>query len=306
MKGESKFMNKTALVVMAAGIGSRFGGGIKQLEPVGPNGEILMDYSIKDALDAGFDRVIFIIRKDLEAEFKKLIGKRIEKMADIAYAFQELEDLPENFKGRFLNRTKPWGTGQAVLSLRGMINEPFAVINADDYYGKEAFVKLHGYLSEKMDVKAEHLDLCMAGFTLSNTLSENGGVTRGVCRISENGKLLSVQETYELKKSNNMIQGFAVENGIRKPVMVDPGVCVSMNMWGLPPSFIGKLEEGFSRFLSELLPDDRSSEYLLPQIIDRFLKEDKADVEVLMSGDKWFGMTYKEDVEIVKKALANL
>ena len=190
-------MKKTALVVMAAGIGSRFGGGIKQLEPVGPNGEIIMDYSIYDAMEAGFNKVVFIIRKDLEKDFKEIIGNRIEKLIEVEYAFQELDNLPEGFE-KPEGRTKPWGTGQAVLSCKGLIKEPFAVINADDYYGKEAFVKVHDYLVEEHEA-TDKFDFCMAGFILGNTLSDNGAVARGICQV-ENGYLTDVVETGGIEK----------------------------------------------------------------------------------------------------------
>lgn len=186
-------MKKTALVIMAAGIGSRFGKGIKQLEPVGPNGEIIMDYSIHDALEAGFNKVVFIIRKDLEKDFKEVIGNRISKITEVEYAFQELDDLPAGF-AKPEGRTKPWGTGQAVLACKGLVKEPFAVINADDYYGKDPFVKLHDYLVQEHDVD-EVMPISMAGFVLGNTLSDNGGVTRGVCVVDENGNLTGVNET---------------------------------------------------------------------------------------------------------------
>ena len=202
-------MKETSLVIMAAGIGSRFGGGIKQLEPVGPGGEIIMDYSIHDALEAGFNDIIFIIRKDLEKDFKEIIGKRIEKIAPVSYAFQELSDLPEGYSVPE-GRKKPWGTGQAVLSAKDLIRKPFLVINADDYYGKEAFRTIHDYLVNTMDTEQarEPYDICMAGFILANTLSENGGVTRGVCRVGENGILESVTETYQIEKKRRELIGF--------------------------------------------------------------------------------------------------
>ena len=186
-------MKDTTLVIMAAGIGSRFGGGIKQLEPVGPAGEIIMDYSIHDALEAGFNKIVFIIRKDLEKDFKEIIGRRIEKIADVSYAFQELDDLPEGFT-KPADRTKPWGTGQAILCCKGLLNDPFIVINADDYYGKEAFVKIHDYLVNWAPVPGK-FNFCMAGFILGNTLSDNGGVTRGVCKIDQKYQIVDVYET---------------------------------------------------------------------------------------------------------------
>ena len=186
-------MKDTTLVIMAAGIGSRFGGGIKQLEPVGPGGEIIMDYSIYDALQAGFNKIVFIIRKDLENDFKEVIGNRIEKVAHVEYAFQELDDLPKGFV-KPADRKKPWGTGQAVLSIRGLVDGPFLVINADDYYGKQGFKKIHDYMVSEMKEETEVYDLCMGGFMLANTLSENGGVTRGVCQVSGNGYLEAVKD----------------------------------------------------------------------------------------------------------------
>ena len=287
-------MKKTALVVMAAGIGSRFGGGIKQLEPVGPSGEIIMDYSIHDALEAGFNKVVFIIRKDLEKDFREIIGNRIEKLTEVAYAFQEVENLPGGFKNPE-GRTKPWGTGQAVLSCKGLLNEPFVVINADDYYGKEAFKKVHDYLVQDRPSNGI-FDFCMAGFILGNTLSDNGAVTRGICKV-ENGYLTDVVETSGIEKLPD--GGAAVPGADGKLVPVDAKSYVSMNMWGLMPEFFGILDEGFTEFLAGLSEDDLKSEYLLPTIIGGLLAEQKVSVKVLKSHDKWFGVTYKEDKESV-------
>lgn len=301
-------MTKTTLAIMAAGIGSRFGGGIKQLTPVGLGGEIIIDYSIYDAIEAGFDEVLFIIRHDLEKDFKEIIGNRIAKIIPTKYAFQELSDLPEGFVPPE-GRTKPWGTGQAVLAAKGLVDNPFAVINADDFYGKEAFVKLHGYLSahakkdEKKAVCKPFYDICMAGFILNNTLSENGGVTRGVCEVDGQGNLVKVTETYEIQKVNGVM---TAQDDCGRPVSVSENQHVSMNMWGLQPDFFEELETGFRRFLSEQKPEDLKSEYLLPRIIDQLLQEKRASVKVLETKDKWFGVTYQEDKPGVIEAIHKL
>ena len=258
---------KTTLAIMAAGIGSRFGGGIKQLEPVGPNGEIIMDYSIKDALEAGFDRIVFIIRKDLEKDFKEVIGNRIEKIADVAYAYQELDDLPGGFT-KPADRTKPWGTGQAILACKDIIHEPFAVINADDYYGKEGFVKLHDYLVSQPEKTAD-FQFCMVGFILGNTLSDNGAVTRGVCVLDDAGNLVDVNETSNIEKIDGK-PGVRGEDGQIR--WLDPDSHVSMNMWGLTPDFMEYLEKGFIDFLKNLPEGEIKKEYLLPTIIGDMLQ----------------------------------
>ena len=294
-------MKKTTLVVMAAGIGSRFGGGIKQLEPVGPNGEIIMDYSIHDAMEAGFNKVVFIIRKDLEKDFREIIGNRIEKLIEVEYAFQELDNLPEGFR-KPEGRTKPWGTGQAVLSCKGIVKEPFAVINADDYYGKEAFVRVHDYLVEDHEDTGK-FDFCMAGFILGNTLSDNGAVTRGVCKV-ENGYLTDVVETGGIEKLPDGGAGVPGPDG--KLVPIDAKGYVSMNMWGLTPDFLDEVEKGFKEFLQGLKPGDIKAEYLLPSIIGGLLKEGRATVKVLESEDKWYGVTYKEDKPVVVAAVQAL
>lgn len=293
---------KTTLVIMAAGIGSRFGGGIKQLEPVGPGGEIIMDYSIHDALEAGFEKVVFIIRKDLEKDFKEVIGNRIERIAEVAYAYQELADLPEGFtlpEGR----TKPWGTGQAVLSIKGLVDGPFAVINSDDYYGKECFKNMHRYMTEEMDTERKIYDICMSGFILANTLSENGTVTRGVCQENPDGTLKEVAETYQIRMTPEGLAG-ADESGAR--IALDASQPVSMNMWGLPVSFLDELERGFPEFLASVPDGDIKKEYLLPRIIDKLIKSGQATVKILNTLDKWFGVTYKEDKEQVVNAIRGL
>lgn len=293
-------MKKTALVIMAAGIGSRFGKGIKQLEPVGPNGELIMDYSIHDALKAGFDKIVFIIRKDLEQEFKERIGNRVEKIAPVEYVYQELDALPEGF-ALPEGRKKPWGTGQAVWACRNVVKEPFAVINADDYYGKEAFEKLHGYLAGLKE--DQPFDFCMAGFLLANTLSDSGPVTRGVCR-AEDGKLLGVSETYQVKRGEDgKIHGADKEGS---PVELALDSRVSMNMWGLTPEIFGELEKGFAGFLSRLKKEDVKSEYLLPEVIDGMIQTGAARVQVLETCGQWFGMTYQEDCQAVREAFGRL
>ena len=296
-------MKETALVIMAAGIGSRFGGGIKQLEPVGPGGEIIMDYSIYDALKAGFDKIVFIIRKDLEKDFREVIGNRIEKVAKVEYAFQELEDLPAGFSVPE-GRKNPWGTGQAVLSAKNLIDGPFLVINADDYYGKEGFQKIHDYMVEEMKEDSGVYDMCMGGFILRNTLSDNGTVTRGVCQLNGDGTLKDVTETYEIRMGADGTMQAQNEQG--EPVSVDPDQHVSMNMWGLPAAFMDELEKGFPEFLSGLKDGDIKSEYLLPKIIDKLVKAGRAKVTVLETRDKWFGVTYKEDKETVVAAIRKL
>lgn len=295
-------MKKTSLVIMAAGIGSRFGGGIKQLEPVGPNGEIIMDYSIHDALEAGFDKIVFIIRKDLEKDFKEIIGNRIEKIAPVEYAFQEMDDLPEGFSVPE-GRKKPWGTGQAILAARNVVHEPFLVINADDYYGKEGFKKIHDYMVNEMDENGDVYDMCMAGFVLANTLSANGGVTRGVCTVDENGYLEKVTETYNIYLDR---VGMHASSHDGQAVLVKPDQPVSMNMFGLPAAFIKELEKGFPKFLSNVPEGDLKAEYLLPMIIDQCIREKKASVRVLDTPDKWFGVTYKEDKPAVVAAIRKL
>ncbi len=293
-------MKKTTLVVMAAGIGSRFGGGIKQLEPVGPSGEIIIDYSIHDAMEAGFDKVVFIIRKDLERDFREVIGDRMERRVETAYAFQELDDLPEGF-AKPEGRTKPWGTGQAILCCKDLVKEPFAVINADDYYGKEAFVKVHDFLAQER-TQGERMEFCMAGFLLGNTLSENGGVTRGICSVDGKQHLTRVTETKNIVKTE---QGAAVksEDGTLTPV--DARCPVSMNMWGLTPEIFPVLESGFRDFLSGL-SDRTKGEYLIPTIMDGLIQEKRANVTVLESSDRWFGVTYKEDKPAVIRSFREL
>lgn len=303
-------MRNTTLLIMAAGIGSRFGGGIKQLEPVGFNDEIIMDYSIHDAIQAGFNKIIFVIRKDIEEDFKERIGNRVETIAqkmhvEIGYVFQDIHDIPTGFSFPS-ERTKPWGTGQAVLAAKELIHEPFAVINADDYYGKEAFQKLHDWLI--MD--HEDTAYAMAGFILKNTLSDNGGVTRGVCKVEEgHTHVIDVVETSNIVK--------VVEDGVLKAktndTELDINSYVSMNFWGFPakegqdPAFLDVLEKHFITFFKEdVVNNPLKAEYLLPTLIGSLLRENKCTVKVLETHDKWFGVTYKEDKPEVVKSFKKL
>lgn len=294
-------MKSTTLVIMAAGMGSRFGGGIKQLEPMGPNGEIIMDYSIYDAIQAGFNKVVFVTRKDLLETFKEVIGNRIEKVIPVEYALQEIEDIPEGVSVP-AGRTKPWGTGQAILACKGIVTDPFVVINADDYYGKEAYKLIHDYLVEDHSSDRQ-FSFCMAGFILGNTLSDNGGVTRGICIVNEEGNLIGVKETSGIVKTAS---GAACDDGNGNQEECDINSHVSMNMWGFTPDFLDELESGFKKFLSNLKQDDVKSEYLLPMIVDGLIKENRADVSVLETRDKWFGVTYKEDKPVVVESIRKL
>lgn len=293
-------MNKTALVIMAAGMGSRYGGGIKQLEKVGPSGEIIMDYSIYDAKAAGFDKVVFITRKDLEKDFREIIGNRVERQIETEYAFQKLNNLPAGFSCPE-GRTKPWGTGQAVLSCLGKVKEPFAIVNADDYYGREAFIKVHDFLA-RADVSKKD-EYCMAGFILGNTLSDNGVVTRGICHVDGQGYLKDVEETFGIEQKGDKAVG---KNGAGEQVELALNCAVSMNMWGVTPDFLDELDAGFREFLAAGGAADKKAEYLLPEVIGKMLREERATVKVLETSDKWFGVTYKEDKEAVVKALQAL
>ncbi len=291
-------MSKATLVIMAAGIGSRFGGGIKQLEAVGPSGEIIMDYSIYDAMEAGFDKVVFVIRKSLEKDFKEVIGDRISKVVEVAYAYQELDDIPAIYQERFAERTKPWGTGQAILVCKDLVNEPFLVINADDYYGKEAYVEAFAALTSEA---VSEQTISMVGFVLGNTLSENGGVTRGLCQVDTSGYLSKIVETKDIIQVNKTA---VIRSESSREISLETPV--SMNMWGLSPAFIKILETGFEQFLSELDDTDLTKEYLLPTIIGDLLEKKSLAVRVLTSKDKWFGVTYKEDKESVVESIREL
>ena len=291
---------KTTLIIMAAGIGSRFGTGIKQLAKMSDNGEIIMDYSIYDAKEAGFDKVVFVIRKDIEEEFKAVIGNRIDSQIEVEYVYQELTDLPEGFTVPE-GRKKPWGTGQAVLACKDVVKEPFVIINADDYYGKEAFVKLHDFLVNGKQ-EGEVLNMAMAGFVLKNTVSENGAVTRGVCVADDTGHLEKVIETTGIQKIDGKIRcdNAEVEGWIT------PDTMVSMNMWAGYPDFLQYIREGFPRFLDQLGEYPEKKEYLLPNIVAELLEKEAASVKVLSTSDKWIGITYKEDIEPAQESFSQM
>ena len=289
----------TTLIIMAAGIGSRFGEGIKQLAQMGPNGEIIMDYSIHDAKEAGFNKVVFIIRKDIFKEFEEIIGNRIKEQIDVEYVFQELDDLPEGFEVPE-GRTKPWGTGQAVLCCKDVVKEPFVIINADDYYGKEAFKEAYSYLTNLPST--DIMQICMVSFVLKNTLSDNGGVTRGVCKVDGHGMLADIEETHNIEKED----GKAVIHKEDGDVFLNIDSPVSMNMWGITPKFFEILKTGFDEFLEKTESTDLKAEYLLPTMIGDLLSDGKLEVKVLQSHDQWFGVTYKEDKESVTAALRGL
>lgn len=297
-------MKRTTLLIMAAGIGSRFGGGIKQLEPVGMHDEIIMDYSVHDAIAAGFNKIIFVIRQDIEADFKARVGDRVEAVCrklgvEMHYCFQDVHNIPGVFPE---GRTKPWGTGHAVLSAQDYLREPFAVINADDYYGKAAFRNMHDWLIE------EHLDnaYAMAGFILKNTLSENGGVTRGICKVEPgHTHLTDVVETKNILKTAD---GAEVDG-----VKVDPESFVSMNFWGFPgaegrePAYVEQLRKDFVNFFETKVPaDPLKAEYLLPNHISTLLRQGLCTVKVVETPDKWFGVTYKEDKPAVVESIRKL
>ena len=285
---------QTTLLIMAAGIGSRFGGGIKQLEPVDEQGHIIMDYSIHDAIEAGFNKVVFIIRKDIENEFKDVIGNRIEAVCKahsvtVEYVFQDINDIPGELPE---GRTKPWGTGQAVLAAKDVLTTPFVVINADDYYGKEGFREIHDYL-----VKGGQS--CMAGFVLKNTLSDNGGVIRGICKMDEYNNLTEIVETSNIVKN--------AEGAEADGVKLDTESLVSMNMWGLAPEFLKTLESGFQYFFEKVVPENLiKEEFLIPTFIGELLAEGRISVKVLRTNDTWYGMTYKEDVAAVKDSFREM
>jgi dTDP-glucose pyrophosphorylase len=278
------------LVVMAAGMGSRFGG-LKQIEPIGPNNEVILDFSAYDAIKAGFTKIVFVIKHEIEADFKKYVGDRISKKVKVEYAFQEVANLPDGFTCP-ADRVKPWGTAQAVLACKDIVKEPFAVINADDFYGRSAFQKIAEFLREDSN------DYAMVGFRLVNTLTENGHVSRGICEI-ENGILTSVTERTKIMDCK-----YTEDDG-ETWVPLSPDSVVSMNLWGFRPDLFGYIEEGFKAFLQEKINVPKS-EYYLPSVVSSLIENGEKQVRVLVAEDKWYGVTYKEDKEMVVTAICDM
>ncbi|MED5457209.1 MAG: sugar phosphate nucleotidyltransferase [Verrucomicrobiota bacterium] len=292
-------MNSVTLLVLAAGMGSRYGG-LKQLDAVGPNGETVIDYSVFDAIRAGFKKVVFIIREDFKKEFQSSIGNKFQSQIEVEYAYQKLEVLPPGYSLP-QDREKPWGTGHAILSAKQVVNEPFAVINADDFYGKLAYQKIFQYLST-VSIDSSPSRFCMVGYPLINTLSEFGSVSRGICIVSDQNKLESVNELTCIQKIENEIVN---EDEFQKRQVLSRDEVVSMNMWGFTPQLFSQLEKLFSEFLSENI-DNLSSEFYIPFAVDNLIQSNIATVEVLETTEQWFGVTYKEDKSYVQSAVCNL
>ena len=294
-------MNKPVLVIMAAGMGSRYGG-LKQIDPVDGEGHIIMDFSMFDAKRAGFEKVIFIIKKENEADFKEAVGDRMSKYMDVSYAFQELNNIPEGYEVPE-GGVKPWGTAHAVLSCIDQIDGPFAVINADDYYGKEAFQLIYDYLASHQD--DDKYRYTMVGYELGNTVTDNGHVARGVCSMNENGELIAIHERTRIEKRDGGI-AFTEDDG-KTWTAVPADTIVSMNMWGFTKSILKEIKEGFPAFLDKgLMENPMKCEYFLPTVVSDLLGEERATVAVLKSADKWYGVTYKEDKPVVVEAIQKM
>ncbi len=295
-------MNKPVLVVMAAGMGSRYGG-LKQIDPVDQEGHIIIDFSIYDAVQAGFEKVIFIIKRENEADFRAAIGDRLSRQIEVAYVFQEIGNLPEGYSVPE-GRVKPWGTGHAILSCAGEIDGPFAVINADDYYGSHAFRMAYDFLSASEETEGIS-QYMMVGYKLENTLTDNGYVARGVCVTDADGCLIKINERTHIEKRED---GAAyTEDGGASWTWLAGDSTVSMNMWGFTRSILGELTERFPRFLDENLDKNpMKCEYFLPFVVDELLREGKAQVKVQKSMDKWYGVTYKEDKPVVMAAIQRM
>ena len=291
-------MNKPVLVIMAAGMGSRYGG-LKQLDPVGNHGQLIIDYSIYDARRAGFETVVFVIKPEIEADFKEAIGDRVSKVMDVKYAYQLKEDLPEGYTVP-AGRTKPWGTAHAALSVRKLVDGPFAIINADDYYGPEAFREIYSYLSNHED--GDVYEYVMVGYLLKNTVTENGTVARGVCEETADHFLTQVTERTKIEKGEP--PRYTEDDG-QTWIDLPADTIVSMNMWGFTRSFLDEALARFPAFLDKTLAENpEKGEYFLPTVVSQLIGEEKARVKVLRSEDKWYGVTYREDKPAVMAAIA--
>lgn len=300
-KGRMKKMNKPVLVIMAAGMGSRYGG-LKQIDPIDSQGHIIIDFSIYDAIKAGFEKLVFIIKKEDEEDFKEVIGKRMEQKVEVTYAYQELSNLPPDYAVP-QGRKKPWGTGHAILSCYDVIDGPFAVINADDYYGQHAFKVIYDYLASHGD--DEKYRYAMVGYILENTLTDNGHVARGVCETNDRGYLVGIHERTRIEKREGGAQ-YTEDDG-QTWVTIPQGSIVSMNLWGFNRSVLEELKERFPVFLNEAMKTNPlKGEYFLPSVVGELLEEDKASVAVLKSQDRWYGVTYREDKEVVMAAIQGL
>ena len=294
-------MKKPVLVIMAAGMGSRYGG-LKQIDPIDEQGHIIMDFSIFDAKRAGFEKVVFIIKKENEDTFREAIGNRVEGLMEVSYVFQDINNIPEGFEVPE-GRVKPWGTAHAVLSCIDEVDGPFAVINADDYYGRDAFQKIYDYLSTHED--DDKYRYTMVGYQLENTLTENGHVSRGVCEMNENSELVSVTERTRIEKKEDGA-AYTEDDGATW-ISLPKNSIVSMNMWGFTASFLQEIKNGFPAFLEEgLQTNPMKCEYYLPKVVSDLLAAEKATVTVLTSADKWYGVTYKEDKPFVVAAIKNM
>lgn len=288
-------MKNTTLVIMAAGMGSRYGG-LKQMDPIGPNGEVILDYSVFDAIEAGFDKVIFVIKHEIEEDFKALMQGKYEDRIEVGYAFQRIDNIPDGFTVPE-GRVKPWGTGHAVLSCDGMIDGPFAVINADDYYGKETFRLVCNALKNA----EKDSEFCMVGFKVENTLTENGHVARGVCQTDENGYLTDIVERTKIARKDGKIC-FTEDDGATWTELAE-GSTVSMNCWGFSGMMMTELKSRFKAFFEKNADNLTKCEYFLPFVVDELLKEGKVTVKVMDTTEKWYGVTYKEDKAVVMAAL---
>jgi UTP-glucose-1-phosphate uridylyltransferase len=292
-------MNQVTLLVLAAGMGSRYGG-LKQLDPVGPNGETVIDYSVFDAIRAGFSKVVFVIREEFSEEFKRSVGSSFVDNIGVEYAYQNINELPDGFNVPE-ERIKPWGTGHAILAASEVVNEPFAVINADDFYGKEAYARICHYLAKVGDNNGQKT-YCMVGYPLRNTLSKNGSVSRGVCSINASGQLESVKELTKIVKTESGPVNMS-EDG--DSVFLDGSEVVSMNMWGFTPDIFIDLEELFTNFLEQNL-ENLTSEFYIPFAVDSMIKARNAFVDVLQTSSNWFGVTYQEDKNFVQESIQSL